>query len=56
MRLQMAEEKLTEADAQQTDEQKNILVAAVEAARQKLEQAKARLAEHIKEHKGEQVD
>ena len=56
MRLQMAEEKLTEADAQQTDEQKNILVAAVEAARQKLEQAKGRLAEHIKEHKGEQVD
>ena len=53
---QLAEEKLTEADAQQTDEQKNILVAAVEAARQKLEQAKGRLAEHIKEHKGEQVD
>ena len=36
--------------------QKNILTAAVEGARQKLEQAKGRLAEHIKQHNGEQVD
>ncbi|MGB2118824.1 MAG: electron transport complex subunit RsxC [Porticoccaceae bacterium] len=56
MRLQMAEEKLAEADDTQTDEQRNILVAAVEAARQKLEQARGRLAEHLKQHNGEQVD
>jgi len=56
MRLQMAEEKLAEADDSQTDEQKNILVAAAEAARQKLEQARGRLAEHLKERNGEQVD
>ena len=56
MRLQMAEDKLAEADDTQTDEQKNILVAAVEAARQKLDQAKGRLAEHMKAHSGEQVD
>jgi len=56
MRLQMAEEKLVEADDTQTDEQRNILVAAVEAARQKLEQARGRLAEHLKQHNGEQVD
>ena len=52
----MAEEKLAEADDSQTDEQKNILVAAAEAARQKLEQARGRLAEHLKERNGEQVD
>jgi electron transport complex protein RnfC len=61
MRLQMAEEKLAQADESHSDEQKNILVAAVEAARQKLEQAKGRLADHIKEQgaqepNGEQVD
>jgi electron transport complex protein RnfC len=56
MRLQMAEDKLAEADDTQSDEQKNILVAAVEAARQKLDQAKGRLAEHMKAHSGEQVD
>ena len=56
MRLQMAEEKLAEADDTQTDEQRNILVAAVEAARQKLEQSRGRLAEHLKQHNGEQVD
>jgi electron transport complex protein RnfC len=56
MRLQMAEDKLAEADDTQTDEQKNILVAAVEAARQKLDQAKGRLADHMKAHSGEQVD
>jgi electron transport complex protein RnfC len=56
MRLQMAEDKLAEADDTQTDEQKNILVAAVEAARQKLDQAKGRLADHMKAQSGEQVD
>ncbi|MGB0668639.1 MAG: hypothetical protein ACPGN5_00935, partial [Porticoccaceae bacterium] len=61
MRLQMAEEKLAQAEESHSDEQKNILVAAVEAARQKLEQAKGRLADHMKEHSiqepnGEQVD
>jgi electron transport complex protein RnfC len=60
MRLQMAEEKLADADASQTEEQKNILSAAVEGARQKLEQAQLRLQEHINAHSqtknGEQVD
>jgi len=61
MRLQMAEEKLAQADESHSDEQKNILVAAVEAARQKLEQARGRLADYMKEHSiqepnGEQVD
>jgi electron transport complex protein RnfC len=56
MRLQMAEDKLAEADDTQSDEQKNILVAAVEAARQKLDQAKGRLADHMKAQSGEQVD
>ena len=56
MRLQMAEEKLADAAEGHSDEQKNILTAAVEGARQKLEQAKGRLAEHIKQHNGEQVD
>ena len=60
MRVQMAKEKLAEADVNQTDEQKNALIAAVETAKQKLEQAKARLAEHVKQHNladnGEKVD
>ena len=60
MRVQMATEKLAEADDSQTAEQKNILTAAVETAKQKLEQAKARLAEHSKQHNlnqtGEKVD
>ncbi len=60
MRVQMATEKLAEADDNQTAEQKNILTAAVETAKQKLEQAKARLAEHSKQHNlnqtGEKVD
>jgi hypothetical protein len=51
---------LAEADDNQTAEQKNILTAAVETAKQKLEQAKARLAEHSKQHNlnqtGEKVD
>ena len=37
-------------------EQENILHAAVESARQKLDQARLRLAEHNKAHHGEQVD
>jgi ribosome-associated translation inhibitor RaiA len=51
---------LADADASQTEEQKNILSAAVEGARQKLEQAQLRLQEHINAHSqtknGEQVD
>ena len=52
----MAEEKLAEADPNRTQEQENILHAAVESARQKLDQARLRLAEHNKAHHGEQVD
>ena len=51
MRVQMATEKLAEAAADQTDEQKNILTAALDGAKQKLEQAQARLADHIEQHK-----
>ncbi|MBT5388216.1 MAG: electron transport complex subunit RsxC [Porticoccaceae bacterium] len=56
MRVSMAEEKLAEADPNRTQEQENILHAAVESARQKLDQARLRLAEHNKAHHGEQVD
>ena len=51
MRVQMATEKLAEAAADQTDEQKNILTAALNGAKQKLEQAQTRLADHIEQHK-----
>tara|TARA_B110000046_G_scaffold128376_1_gene134762 strand:- start:12922 stop:14682 length:1761 start_codon:yes stop_codon:yes gene_type:complete len=51
MRVQMATEKLAEAAADQTDEQKNILNAALEGAKQKLEQARVRLADHIEQHR-----
>jgi hypothetical protein len=54
--VQMAEEKLATASDSSTDEQKNILNAAIEGAKQKLEQAKARLAEHVEQQNGEQVD
>ena len=47
----MATEKLAEAAADQTDEQKNILNAALEGAKQKLEQARVRLADHIEQHR-----
>jgi electron transport complex protein RnfC len=56
MRVSMAEEKLAEADPNRTQEQENILHAAVESARQKLDQARLRLAEHNKAHHGEQLD
>ena len=51
MRVQMATEKLAEAAADQTDEQKNILTAALDGAKQKLQQAQARLADHKEQHK-----
>ena len=54
MRVQMATDKLAETNAKQTEDQKNILNAALEGAKQKLEQAQARLAEHVKKH-SEQV-
>jgi hypothetical protein len=47
----MAIEKLAEAASNQTDEQTNILNAAVESAKQKLEQAQVRLADHLEKHK-----
>ena len=51
MRVTMAIEKLAEAASNQTDEQTNILNAAVESAKQKLEQAQVRLADHLEKHK-----
>lgn len=51
MRVTMAIEKLAEAASNQTDEQTNILNAAVESAKQKLEQAQMRLADHLEKHK-----
>ena len=51
MRVQMAAEKLAEADASLTQEQKNTLDAALEGAQQKLDQAQRRLEEHLEQHK-----
>lgn len=56
MRVTTAEEKLAEADDSRSPEQENILQAAVESAKQKLEQARLRLTEHNQAHDGEQVD
>ena len=51
MRVQMAAEKLADADASLTQEQKNTLDAALEGAQQKLDQAQRRLEEHLEQHK-----
>ena len=51
MRVQMAAEKLAEADASLTQEQKNTLDAALEGAQQKLDQAQRRLEEYLEQHK-----